>query len=137
MATKTHTSFLATLIVAGVVAAAAMVLGDGWGEQSNPIRYDTEEYVVFSARFTPSPNDRGVHIIVTIEGQEVINYLGSRSPWDHGQWIPKGAEVSMIAQQSTPDMVMCQITSNKRLVASNTKKGELGSARCWHNRQSR
>jgi hypothetical protein len=137
MATKTRSSFVATMVGVVIVAAAAMSMGDGWGDKDTPVRNDTDEYIVLTVRFTPSPSHRGIHIIANVDGHEIINYLGSRSPWEHAQWIPKGAEVSMTAQQSTPDMVMCQITSNAKLVSSNVMKDREGSARCWHNRRTR
>ena len=136
MATKTR-SMIPTLIVAAVVVAAAMAVGDGWGDGDAPVRHDNEEHVTLSVRFTPSPNDRGIQIIAMVEGVEIINYLAARSPWEHKQWIPKGAQVSIMAQQTSRDMVMCQIFSNTRLVDSNTKKGEIGAVRCWHNRKTR
>ena len=137
MATKTRTSFIGTLIVVGIVAGIASMLG-GWPiNPDSPLRHDKEEHVVLTVRFTPPINDKGIHIIVHVEGVEIINYLGARSPWTHAQWIPKGAQVSLMAQQSTPDMVMCQITSNTHLMDSNVIKDRLGSARCWHNRKTR
>lgn len=136
MATKTR-SMIPTLVAVAVVVAAAMVVGDGWGDGDAPIRHDNEEHVVLTVRFTPPINDRGIHIVAHVEGVEIINYLAARSPWTHAQWVPKGAQVSLMAQQSTPDMVMCQITSNTHLKDSNVLKDRLGSARCWHNRKTR
>lgn len=136
MTTKLR-SILGTLIVAGILMTMASLLG-GWpNESDNPIRNDKEEYVVLTVRFTPPISDRGIHIVVHVDDTPIINYLAARSPWTHAQWIPKGAQVSLMAQQSTPDMVMCQITSNTHLMDSNVMKERIGSARCWHNRKTR
>ena len=137
MATKTRSSFLGTLVAVILVAGAAMTMTSRWGEGDAPIRHDKEEFIHLVVRFTPSPNHTGIHIKVNIEGVEVINYLADRSPWEHTQWIPKGAEVLFIAQQSTPDMTMCQIFSNTYLVANNVIRDREGSARCWHNQRRR
>lgn len=136
MATKTRGSLIATLIVVGIVAAAASY-GEGWNLRPAPVRNDTEEHIEVVVRFTPSPNHRGIHIKMHVDGHEVIDYLAGESPWKHAQWVPKGAEIAVMAQQSTPDMVMCTMTSNGFVVDTSARKGELGSVRCWHNRRTK
>jgi hypothetical protein len=122
-----------TLFVVGVVAAAAMVFGR-W-DNDTPVRNDTEEFVEVTVRFTPSPSHDGIHIKFDVENVTVVEHVADRSPWIHGQWVPKGAQVSVMAQQVTTGMVMCTLTSNGLVVDTSVRKDELGSARCWHNRR--
>jgi hypothetical protein len=134
MATKTKGSLVGTLFLVAVVAVAASMLGDEWGGKT-PVRNDTQEYVEVTVRFTPSPNVYGIHIIFAVETVTAVEHVADRSPWKHGQWVPKGAQVSVMAQQTTADMVMCTLTSNGVVVDTSVRKNELGSARCWHNRR--
>lgn len=131
----TKTRMIPTIVVIAVVGILAGV-GGGWDMITAPMRHADEEHIELTVRFTPSPNHLGIHIIAHVDGREVVNHLADQSPWGpYPMWVRKGAEVSLSAQQSTPDMVMCTITSNTHLISTNVKKGELGSARCWHNRR--
>lgn len=135
MTTKTRGGMIPTLIVVAIVVAA-ISFGGGWDMIPGSPRTDTEEQIVLSVRFTPSPSDKGVHVLAHTEGVRIADALAATSPWTSEPiWIPKGAEVSMMASQQARGMVTCHIFANGKLVATGITKDPLSSARCWYNRK--
>ena len=135
MTTKTRGGMIPTLIVIAIVVAA-MTIGGGWDMIPGSPRTDKEELIVLSVRFTPSPSDKGVAVLAHTEGVRAVDAVAATSPWTSEPfWIPKGAEVSMMASQQANGMVTCHIYANGKLVATGITKDPLSSARCWYNRK--
>ncbi|MGI0012096.1 MAG: hypothetical protein ACREBU_01440 [Nitrososphaera sp.] len=127
-------STLAILLVVVVAAVLGLVFQDA-NRGRGPADEDTTEQVTISVVFKPADRvDYPVHVLAHVESVEIINDLVVHSP---GNWVivvPRGAQVSVHAQQDIDGELDCLIQVNGITVDHN-HRDTLGSIRCWHNRQ--
>lgn len=133
---STKATMKSTLFTAGILAVVIGIGGNflpGW--QRTDTEDDRTERVTMSVAFTPNLRTKvPIQVIVSVDSVVLEKYPLRESPWSRTITIPKGAQVSLYANQETGGELSCTILAHNAVVDVNTRK-DIGSIRCWYNRK--
>lgn len=125
-----------TVFIIGIVAAVgAVTYAMGSGKPKPDFEDERTERVTVAVNFDPNQRPKApVHIMLYVDNTMMEDVNMKSSPWSKTITVPKGAQVSVQANQETGGPLSCTILVDGRQVDVSSRK-DAGSIRCWHNRK--